>query len=74
MLNNKWEWYEVWADVSAVDVYLLLVYKLVDGDFVVLDPIENYKVLIQRADYDEIRYWLAEDEYSLVDGRIYDED
>ncbi|MGI8979297.1 MAG: hypothetical protein ACR2FY_08735 [Pirellulaceae bacterium] len=36
----------------------------------VIDPRDGKKVVFQAPDYDAVRFWLMEDEYSLVEGRV----
>ena len=71
-------WFEVWF-VEGEDVaptYLLIVTpdKNRPGYVVVVDPQEKYKVVHQGEKYDDTRLWLREDEFSLVDGRVFPDD
>jgi hypothetical protein len=62
-------WYEVWADDALEPPYLLLV--LPSGDrIIVQDPHEHNRVVFTATSYEEVRYWLLEDEYTRVTGRM----
>jgi hypothetical protein len=63
-------WYEVWAD-PCVGPYVLVVYPTVRGDIVVYDPRER-SIPFRHQSYDEVVYWLQEDEYERVVGRMHD--
>lgn len=62
--------YEVWAD-DSYPPYILLVVRAEGARpaFKVLDPLEGNKVAFASDDYDEVWWWLREDEYSRVEGR-----
>ena len=65
------EWYEVWIDTSIPIPYILLVRsRRGQPDIEVIDPRDENKVVFQNPDYDAVRFWLLEDEYSLVEGRV----
>lgn len=62
--------YEVWAD-DSYPPYILLVVRT-EGErpaFKILRPLEGNKVAFESDDYAEVRWWLLEDEFSLVEGR-----
>lgn len=67
-MNNTW--YEVWADETVEPPYLLLVLSASDGGIFVRDPKEGNKIVYQADSYEEAMYWLTEDEYTRVDGRM----
>ena len=69
MIGN---WYEVWVDDSSGNPYLLIVSHAPESTshFVVIDPKEGYRIIHRSNDYEEIKLWLLEDEYSMVDGRM----
>jgi hypothetical protein len=63
-------WYEVWADESSIPPYLLLLMCLEDAcKFQVYDPAER-RVISGSDDYEVVRNWLLEDEYTRVNGRM----
>ncbi|MFM9265877.1 hypothetical protein [Tychonema sp. BBK16] len=35
-----------------------------------IDPAEGYKVVFSSQSYDEAQYWLLEDEYEPMEGRL----
>lgn len=74
--ENKW--FEVWFSEGedVVPTYLLIVTPDPENtsQVIVLDPKENYKVIHQGESYENTVMWLAEDEYSLVDGRQFPDD
>lgn len=66
-------WYEIWVDdtMSTPCPYTLVVI----GDpanqaFSIFDPKEDYKVLFKSDDYEVLKKWLLEDEYTRVVGRM----
>ena len=67
---NKTEWYEVWADESPTIPYLLLVRGQPGRlEIEVHDPCENNQIVFTASDYETVRLWLLEDEYTLIEGR-----
>lgn len=71
-------WFEVWfTDGEDVEPTYLLIVKpdQANPEFVVvLDPIENFKVIYKGKIYEETKLWLQEDEYELVEGRVFPDD
>jgi hypothetical protein len=71
-------WFEIWYDQGddVLPSYLLVVAPDATNPSLVLvcDPFEKNKVVHQGDNYENTRLWLLEDEYSLVDGRIYPDD
>jgi hypothetical protein len=63
-------WYEVWVDDGLEVPYALIVLQDQTGQIVVLDPKEDYKPIFKAADYEAVKMWLLEDEYTRVDGRM----
>lgn len=68
-------WFEVWFDQGedALPTWLLIVTpdEASPGKVVVYDPQENYRVVHHGQTYEATRIWLQEDEYSLIDGRMF---
>jgi hypothetical protein len=67
-------WFELWVDDSIRPAYVLLVEPRESGEeCVVIDPKESYAIIFRGQSYDAVRAWLQEDEYRLVDGRMFRE-
>ncbi|WP_417389465.1 hypothetical protein [Gimesia sp.] len=66
----NYKWYEVWSDDGMEIPYILLLFKLSDNRIRIIDPRDNEKVVYESQDYDSAKYWLLEDEYVLVKGRM----
>ena len=78
MSTSQDKWFEVWFDQGEdlLPTYLLIVIpdKARPGLVLVCDPLENNRVVHEGQNYEETRFWLAEDEYSLVTGRVFLDD
>ena len=72
------QWFECWYDGSdpILPVYMLLVAPATDplGGFVVVDPLKDKQVVFRAQTYQEVRDWLAEDEYEQIEGRVFVDD
>jgi hypothetical protein len=70
-----YEWYEVWADETHDTPYLLFLCPSPkeQGQYLILDPKEDNRVVDVLPDYDSARLWLLEDEFTLVRGRMMDD-
>ena len=67
-------WFEVWWDYSSFPPELLLLVRNEQNQrFAVVEPGSKGQVLHECASYDEAMFWLSEDEYTKVDGRIWPE-
>jgi hypothetical protein len=53
---------------------LLVIANVAEKTFSVVDPKEQYKVIFKASDYDAVKMWLLEDEYTRVDGRMVREE
>jgi hypothetical protein len=78
MSTSEDKWFEVWFTEGhdVIPTYLLIVTpdpKQLDL-VLVLDPYEKNGVVHQGQNYDDTRLWLSEDEYYLVDGRVFPDD
>lgn len=62
-------WYEIWVDEGVSPPYLLMLCCMNENFFQIFDPIQK-KVSFEANDYDTARFWLQEDEFTLVDGRM----
>ena len=67
-MNNAW--YEVWVDEGIKPPYVLLVLSTNDDSVLIKDPKEGNKIVHQAKNYEDAMYWLTEDEYTRVDGRM----
>lgn len=67
-------WFEVWYDEGSelLPAYLLIVVPDLDnpGQVKVYDPLEQ-RIIHNGQNYEETRLWLTEDEYRLVEGRMF---
>jgi hypothetical protein len=67
---NEHSWYEVWVDDTARPPYVLLLLSKLEGDsFEIYDPGER-AVRHVATSYQDAMFWLTEDEYTKVDGRM----
>lgn len=64
-------WCEVWIDRGLDPPYVLLVMPNESG-CVVRDP-QNGTIAHEGRDYETVKLWLLEDEFTQVDGRMTDE-
>jgi hypothetical protein len=64
-------WLEVWIDDAPGSEYLLLLRANRSGPLQLIDPQEAGKVIAEFAEYPEAVHWLNEDEYDLVQGRVF---
>ena len=69
-VNNNWEFTEVWIDPNLSPPYLLLLLSDTEGNCRIYDPAEGDKIVFSSKSYDEAQYWLLEDEYEPVEGRL----
>jgi hypothetical protein len=78
MSISKDKWFEVWFDEGSdlLPTYLLIVTPDAGnpGLVVVYDPLENNRIVYKGRTYEETSDWLAEDEYSLITGRMFPDD
>lgn len=70
-LNQQANFTEVWLDLTLSPPYVLLVVGSIDS-CKVIDPKQNNKVLY-KGDYNDVWFWLQEDEYELAEGRMNNE-
>lgn len=78
MSTSEDRWFEVWFDQGedAVPAWILIVSpdRINPGLVIVSDPQENYRIIHSGQDYEATSLWLQEDEYRLVDGRVFTDD
>jgi hypothetical protein len=72
------KWFEVWfAEGEDAGPSYLLILKpdpSTPGKAIVIDPQEGYRTIRSGQSYEDMRLWLLEDEFSLVEGRKFSED
>lgn len=72
------KWFEVWfAEGEDGGPSYLLILKpdtTIPEKVMVINPQEGYKIIRSGQSYEDIRLWLLEDEFSLVEGREFSED
>jgi len=67
---NEHAWYEIWADDTASPPYVLILLADKAGQsFDIYDPSEK-AVRHTTTSYQDAMFWLTEDEYTKVDGRM----
>lgn len=63
-------WFEVWVDDTATPPYILLLFSDdKEENLQIFDPAKSL-FLHSAKSYKEAMYWLTEDEYTKVDGRM----
>lgn len=66
---KEYVWFEVWVDDTAEPPYLLMLMSDKEGCLDIYDPGE--KVMRHSVNcYQDAKFWLNEDEYTKVDGRM----
>lgn len=72
------EWFEVWysdGTYIAPSYVLIVATNLKDKqEILVIDPIEKNQVVFRSKSYEEVANWLWEDEFRLVEGRMFPDD
>ena len=69
-LANNWQFTEIWVDPTSVPPYVLMLLGDDKNNFCIFDPTEDYKIVFACYSYEEARFWLLEDEYERVEGRL----
>lgn len=71
-------WFEVWYSQGedVLPTWLLIVTPDPANSALVLvrDPLEGNRIVHQGDNYQDTCLWLGEDEYELVDGRVFLQD
>jgi hypothetical protein len=68
---NGITWFEVWWDYSSwPPELLLLVADEPNQRFRVIEPGQNGQIMCETVSYEEAMFWLTEDEFTKVEGRI----
>jgi len=72
------KWFEIWYSegVEVIPHYLLIVTtdEKDRGKIIVIDPQKNNEICFRGKDYDEVCNWLWEDDFHLVEGRVFPDD
>ena len=78
MGTSEDRWFEVWYSQGEdlLPTWLLVVVpdNTEHGRVLVCDPRDNNKVVYSAETHEDATEWLVEDEYSLVDGRVFPDD
>lgn len=69
LLKSKWEFSEVWIDLTLSPPYVLLLLSNHEGHCI-YDPAQGYKPVFFCSTYKEAELWLLEDEYEPVESRM----
>ena len=68
------QWFEVWfvAGIDYVPAYLVIATPnpKVQNEIIVMDLNKN-EILYRSNTYKDVHNWLCEDEFSLVNGRVF---
>lgn len=71
--SSDWLFIEIWLDMGLNPPYL---FNSSIIEMINIKTLTHKKIIrycIQHNPYEEARYWLVEDEYQIVDGRIANE-
>ena len=71
MKTKEVKWYEFWYGYASVPPYPLIVWCDQNNKIEIYDPIEK-EIAYSTNNYDDAVNWLAEDEFSLAEGRMED--
>lgn len=78
MSTSEERWFEVWysqgEDVLPTWLLIVTADPSNPGLVLVYDPLEGYRIVHQGDNYQNTCLWLGEDEYELVDGRVFPDD
>ena len=69
-VKNNWEFTEVWIDPMLSPPYILLLLCDTEDNCQVYDPAQGYKIVFSSNDYNAAKFWLLEDEYEPIQGRL----
>jgi len=70
------KWFEVWFEEGSdvIPLYLLIVTQNEKGKIVIIDPLLKNKILFEADNYEDAVHWLSEDQFDIVEGRIFSDD
>ena len=78
MATSEDRWFEVWysqgEDLFPTWLLVVVPDKQYPGRVLVCDPRNNNRIVHSAVTYEAATDWLVEDEYSLIDGRIFPDD
>jgi hypothetical protein len=79
MSTSEDRWFEIWFSEGGGQLrpqwlYVVTADMTKPGKVLVYDPQENYRVIYQGQNYEDTRTELLEDEFHLVDGRMFPDD
>jgi hypothetical protein len=79
MSTSEDRWFEIWFSEGGGHLRPQWLYVVTSdmtkpGYVLVHDPQENYKVIYQGLNYEDARQELLEDEFHLVEGRMFPDD
>ncbi len=74
ILNTDWQFVELWIDTIVFPPRILMLIADHNGKYNIYDPAQEYKSIFSSNNYDEVNYWLLEDEYERVDRKILADD
>ncbi len=65
-----WIFIEIWVETGLRTPPILELICRRSDLYEIVDPRKNYQVIFSTPDYMEAAYWLAEDEYQRVTGKL----
>ena len=72
------KWFEIWYSEGSevLPTYLLIVTTNSNksGEILVIDPSKNNAVVFRGKNYEDVCSWLWEDDFHLVEGRVFPDD
>jgi len=68
--KHNWKFTEVWIDSLLSPPYILLLLCDSEENCQIYDPSQGYKIVFSCNQYDEAKWWLVEDGYELIEGRL----
>ncbi len=71
--EKRVKWYEVWAGYAHIPPNIFLLWEDESGSLEVFSAREN-EIIRTFDQYEDAMHWLTEDEYTLVDGRMTDDE
>ncbi len=69
-VKDNWNFLEVWVDPMQSPPYMLLLLGDKAGSCYIFDPADGYRLIKNCGNYEEAQFWLLEDEYEPIEGRI----
>ena len=69
-VKSNWHFLEVWVDPMQSPPYVLLLLGDKSGSCYIVDPTKQYELINRCATYDEAQFWLLENEYEPLEGRL----